>query len=644
MTAGTLGSMANQVASYGRGSDTMLAHVSPDEAKFIDYLQGGTRTNPNTGLPEYGLLGDILKAAVRVGAGVVGLTLGGPAGAAIGSGLATKLTGGSWKDALKSGAFSGIGSEIAQGASGRGWDPLSTGTTDAEDTNSLAKAMGHVVEGAPESPPPSFLSRLGSNLTSTPGLAAGLGALSTLDSNKVYSSTNPTAPPTDNSHLPPPTPLPRQYNPYMGNYSRYGVGPNATEHNFFVPTGSGAPIDPMTGAPGFADGGPVTLGAQSGPSTDDLRQLALKGYMMAANGGAVRGYADGGAANPGFWSRIISGATGYDRDTGDLHVLGALAGGAGLVNPFLGLGLRGGQYLAGKLGWDPTIHVGSGSGTGTPVSNVPDLSSGPPTEFIPSTPDPQALASDGGGDNSGAPPLMPTVNVNAPRRSTPQNGNPQGWSPDPFNHASDAAYYGEQGADQLRDMGKGMQDFYDNFPAFLAANGLSGLGSAPTQSGPSQPQMPAPQSQPPAVATPTMSAPPPTAVTPTSIAANRFAAYPGNPYRYGIDSGEWKFMQPVHAARGGTIRGPGDGKSDSIPALLSDNEHVIDAGTVSLAGNGSSDAGHRVIDHIKQEIRRQAGQKNPRVPPNSVAHLVAGAKQKANLGSLSLAPSMNKVA
>jgi hypothetical protein len=68
----------------------------------------------------------------------------------------------------------------------------------------------------------------------------------------------------------------------------------------------------------------------------------------------------------------------------------------------------------------------------------------------------------------------------------------------------------------------------------------------------------------------------------------------------------------MNARGGGRINGPGDGKSDDIPAMLSNGEHVIDAATVSDLGNGDNDAGHKRIEEIKQKIRSSAGRKNPR--------------------------------
>jgi hypothetical protein len=64
----------------------------------------------------------------------------------------------------------------------------------------------------------------------------------------------------------------------------------------------------------------------------------------------------------------------------------------------------------------------------------------------------------------------------------------------------------------------------------------------------------------------------------------------------------------------GTVRGPGDGMDDLVPAtmddgsqdvLLSDGEFIVPADVVSGLGNGSTDAGaeelHRMMDRVRQE-------------------------------------------
>lgn len=76
--------------------------------------------------------------------------------------------------------------------------------------------------------------------------------------------------------------------------------------------------------------------------------------------------------------------------------------------------------------------------------------------------------------------------------------------------------------------------------------------------------------------------------------------------------------QPVPAALGGLIqkyqegghvRGPGTGRSDEIPAVLSDGEYVIDSESVALLGDGSTDAGARRLDEMRKNLRAHKGKK-----------------------------------
>lgn len=68
------------------------------------------------------------------------------------------------------------------------------------------------------------------------------------------------------------------------------------------------------------------------------------------------------------------------------------------------------------------------------------------------------------------------------------------------------------------------------------------------------------------------------------------------------------------AAVGQYLRGPGDGMSDHIPAQVGGpggrpirvaaNEYVVPADVVSHLGNGSSDAGARVLDQMGSKVRK----------------------------------------
>jgi hypothetical protein len=107
--------------------------------------------------------------------------------------------------------------------------------------------------------------------------------------------------------------------------------------------------------------------------------------------------------------------------------------------------------------------------------------------------------------------------------------------------------------------------------------------------------------------------------------------------RYGMAGGEQEFYEnnrlpttraatggyvqngTVRMAEGGNVRGPGDGMSDDIPALLSDGEYIVDAQTVSMLGNGSSSAGAAMLDRLREQVRKHKGapMKQGEMPPRS---------------------------
>jgi hypothetical protein len=56
----------------------------------------------------------------------------------------------------------------------------------------------------------------------------------------------------------------------------------------------------------------------------------------------------------------------------------------------------------------------------------------------------------------------------------------------------------------------------------------------------------------------------------------------------------------------GDISGPGTGTSDSIPAMLSDGEHVLTKQEVTQIGGGDNDLGHQRLYAAREGIRKQA--------------------------------------
>jgi hypothetical protein len=147
---GGIAEAARMLASKGRRGDTMLAHITPSEARLLKSRGGSGTINPQTGLPEFFLkklfkkvkkvvkkVATAVKKAVKSPIGKViatvalGAVLGpavaafapglGAAGAAavtggLSSGIVTAAAGGSVKDVLKSaalGAFSAPGGPVS---------------------------------------------------------------------------------------------------------------------------------------------------------------------------------------------------------------------------------------------------------------------------------------------------------------------------------------------------------------------------------------------------------------------------------------------------------------------------------------------------------------------------------------------------
>lgn len=153
--------IAGGIAGLGRYGDTMLAHITPQEARMLRQQGGAGSINPATGLPEFfNLFKSVGNAFKSVGRAVVGAVKGigsaiksfvksdigrmittvaiayflGPAAASmlgatstvgvaaisgfVGSAGSTLLSGGSFKDALKAGAIGGVTSGIGAGVMG----------------------------------------------------------------------------------------------------------------------------------------------------------------------------------------------------------------------------------------------------------------------------------------------------------------------------------------------------------------------------------------------------------------------------------------------------------------------------------------------------------------------------------------------
>ena len=76
------------------------------------------------------------------------------------------------------------------------------------------------------------------------------------------------------------------------------------------------------------------------------------------------------------------------------------------------------------------------------------------------------------------------------------------------------------------------------------------------------------------------------------------------PYEYGGDVAAPGGMPTGNRDEGHHVMGPGSGRSDDIPAKLSDGEYVIDAESVALLGDGSGSAGARRLDDMRKNLRK----------------------------------------
>ena len=66
----TLKKQAQELAQYGRNGDTMLAHITPEEAAMLKAAGGSGTINPDTGLPEF-----FLPQLIGAGIGLLGSSM-----------------------------------------------------------------------------------------------------------------------------------------------------------------------------------------------------------------------------------------------------------------------------------------------------------------------------------------------------------------------------------------------------------------------------------------------------------------------------------------------------------------------------------------------------------------------------------------
>jgi hypothetical protein len=617
---GGIAEAAKLVASKGRYGDTMLAHITPDEAKLLKARGGSGTINPETGLPEFFLkrafraVRKAVKSVVKSVKKVVKSVVSSPIGrmvATVGlsmigvpppvaSALVTKAGGGSWKDALKSAAVSYLGGPTSPIAS--------TVARFTPFLNTLSPGVAAGIRSGITSTGAALLT--GANLKDavTSGLTTGL--MTGLQARQEG------APVSDAAAMTPEQIL-------RGD----GTAPVA---GGTLPTGTA--IDPMTGAVTPVSGGTGAAGTPLGPLSPDTAFAAATNPAVAGQApvdmvGGLRAPDSFGPPSgvnyglqaptiaPGAGSMFPGGATTMDATAmATPGAAPAAVGGARPVMTTLGDVARGaGQVLSGDF-----REGFSTMGTGLRDTFMPTRMS---TEQLTdrAIAIQQDVASRGG-----------TISFEAARKMAAE-ANPgimRTYAPAAAAGLGIMALTGgfeqkplpeSQFGQQMRtpiDVPPSLQRPIQNLPGVVYDDQGNIIGSTPwnpasgISAGSSQ------------VATPgimSLMAPPNYSVpmgAPTSMRmGSGMLPQPFNtammysslmpPRRFNA-GGVAALAQGGYPRRIGQIEGPGTETSDDIPAMLSDGEFVMTARAVRGAGNGSRREGAKKMYAMMHQLEQNA--------------------------------------
>jgi hypothetical protein len=653
--------LAQGIASLGRGPDTELVHMTKGEVAGLQHLalaHGGSLTiNPHTGLPEAGFLSSILPmlagAAANFifpGAGMIGTALaGGVTGALLnknrGMGAITGALGGVGGGNL-AGTLAGAGeaaasAEAAKQAAEAGTSAFNTAMqvptqnfipenvqtalanpeVSGMDTAAYQQALqdktlqaemaraGAIDNYAP--PQQSYFDKLQKGITNPPadffktkknyvdmGMAAaplamgmfgggpsgGVGSsglpysTSSVPFSKAQASTRETR------FQDPNAPYGPEYAYFTGNRT-YGPGNSLANY--------GAAEGGLASLKGFADGGGVEYPDlnffQPQPRTDTLQQKV--NYF-----GEPEGYADGGLAmfpQGSFGGRFSNPSTPIPS-TGR-HAFDEGTGGGGPINMPTRLTSGNMQAQANSMGLgtsnrpeDAGIQGGPMMGMATPLPAMPRAPAPPPGATV--------------------------INGQMmPRQGSVLNGGmaTQASRFQPRYNRENSGFFDQMPRRQAPASGAGIPASGGYVPFSLYGPG--GFKPAAAQVAPPTQAQATAASPPPAPAAPT---PVPTYVNSASDQGMNSGVKEGGRIRGGIAD-----LTPTYAAGGRLLRGPGDGVSDSIPAVitgprpqraaLADGEFVVPARIVSELGNGSTEAGARklyaMMDRVQHARRKSIG-------------------------------------
>ena len=366
----------------------------------------------------------------------------------------------------------------------------------------------------------------------------------------------------------------------------------------------------------MAHGGQLTINPQTG-----LPEAGFLSSILPMVAGAGLMAMSGGVINPMTAGLIVGGGTGLmtgDLKKGLMAGLGAY-GGAGLAS---GLAASGTQAAA----LEPAASAASATPTPSIMAQAP-VAATPPTSLT-------DLASVSPGSTAPMSPTQMFSQLPPPAPITPQSvGFPAQPVPTPSVIGSgyesslanqQAAFDTGTAGQRLSTMGKGAQTltqpgglsrFYENLgndPNTFGAKTTIAAAALPLLMGDEKKQEEAKTDSDPGQ-------------------QYTYSANPTTPFPTPDPSGrEQRYFSPVYTPRfadggishlgdysdgGRLLRGPGDGVSDSIPAVigkkqparLADGEFVVPARIVSELGNGSTEAGARKLYAMMDRIQKARG-------------------------------------
>ena len=580
----SLHTLANHMSAHGRGPDTTLVHMSPREVHGLQALaqtQGQSLTiNPHTGLPEAGILDNLLPAiagfalnafAPGVGTAVGSLFgLGGAAGTGLLVGGITGLATGSLEKGLMAGlggyGGAGLGSALAgAGAPSAAMDAASgardAGISAAAEASPAATAA-RLQAGANTamSAPMDFLDKNKWNLAAA-GAPALMGA---------FDEEEETAAKPHPGYI-------RKYerDPITG--SLYQV--SATPADQYTGGGSfgGVPAPVTYGASGglmqhYETGG-ATFGGVGAPVDANGNPITPTTQNTVSDSQRVQDYLLGkpGAFNPFLFYHAKAGTKAAPAATpAALNTAGVSA----LIPEFVEHGGRGGRGTSLDGGEDD----GGSAANGFSYAPDPNSITNGLVHGILSPPNSAFFNAMYHGDpNQNNAPIVDKSVLSAKSQEAAMRGfvssegsegtgAAQGSSPAPAAGAVNSSHGGDSGGWGGRDAGGGRGANAAPAPAPGTGVGFGGIGASPYADG-----------------------------------GGITALAEGGMYNLGS-----------YSDGGRLLRGPGDGVSDDIPATigqnqparLADGEFVVPARIVSELGNGSTEAGARKLYAMMDRVQK----------------------------------------